>query len=228
MRLPDWKRFSLRTMFVLMTLCCLVVGAWSVYVNPYRLQLQSLAEVDRLQGSSAKGPAEGPAWHRWLVTTFLGQDAFMHVTQVDLTSRQVDDDAFQTLGGLTHLEKLKLDYTQITDDGTAVLRSMPTLQYLSLRYTKVSDRTAAHLAALPALRSVILTGTKITDAAVDDLTKHGDFKELYIRWTAISNDGAERLRAALPNCAVYHHALITPLAEANENPYSPVRSEHRP
>jgi hypothetical protein len=33
-------------------------------------------------------------------------------------------------------------------------------------------------------------------------------KELYIRWTRISNDGATRLRIALPNCAIYFHALV--------------------
>jgi hypothetical protein len=213
MRLPDWKRFSLRTMFVLMTLCCLLVGTWSVYVNPYRLQLQSLAAVDRLQGNSAKTGAEGPAWHRWLVTTFLGEDAFMHVTQVDLANRKVDDNDLRSLSGLTHLEKLSLDYTQISDDGAAALRSMPDLKDLSLRYTTFSDRGAAHLAALPALRSVILTGTKMTDAAVDDLAKHAAMKELFIRWTRITNAGADRLRAALPNCAIYFHALDNPVAE---------------
>src|SRR4051812_10842629 len=92
---PKWKSFSLRTLFVLMTICCLVVGAWSVYVNPYRRQLQSLAVVNALQGVTAKTGAEGSAWHRWLVTNFLGDEAFMRVTFVDLNGRQVDDAALQ-------------------------------------------------------------------------------------------------------------------------------------
>ena len=208
MQLPDWKRFSLRTLFVLMTLVCLVVGTWSVYVNPYRHQLKSLAAVDRLQGNSAKTRAEGPAWHRWLVTTFLGDDAFVYVTQVDLANRKVADNDLRSLSGLTHLEKLTLDYTQITDDGAATLRSMPALKDLSMRYTGVSDRSAEYLATLPALTNLYLTGTKLSDAAIDNLAKHNAMKELYIRWTKISNDGATRLAAALPNCAVYHHALI--------------------
>lgn len=206
-RLPNWKRFSLRTLFVLMTLCCLVVGAWSVYVNPYRLQLQSLAAVNRLQGNSAKTGADGPGWHRWLVTTFLGEDAFIYVTHVDLAGRKVDDAALRSLAGLNHLEMLSLDYTQITDAGLATIRSMPKLKDLSLRYTNVADRGAAYLAAAPGLRTVHLTGTKITDAAVNDLAKSSALAEVYIRWTTISNEGAARLVAALPHCAVYHHAL---------------------
>lgn len=209
-RFAGWKRFSLRTLFVLMTLCCLLAGTWSLYVNPYRLQLQSLAEVNRLQGNSAKTRAEASGWQRWLVTTFLGNDAFVYVTEVDLAGRKVDDAALRSLAGLKHLQKLSLDYTQITDDGAVVLRSMPELQNLSLRYTNVSDRSAEHLAALPNLRTAYLTGTKMTDAAVDNLARHSAMSELYIRWTQISNAGADRLAAALPHCAVYHHALMKP------------------
>ena len=223
-----WKRFSLRTLFVLMTFCCLLVGTWSVYVNPYRLQSQSLAVVNRLQGNSAKTNADGPAWLRWMVTSFLGKNAFMHVTEVDLAGRKVDDKELRSLSGLTHLEKLTLDYTQITDDGTVALRSMPALQHLSMRYTNISDRSASRLAALPNVRRVILTGTTMTDAAVDDLAKHAAMTEFYIRWTKITNDGADRLRAALPTCAIYFHALENPLKEAAEIPDSPVRNERRP
>ncbi len=208
-RFISWRRYSLRTMFVLMTLCCLLVGGWSVYVNPYRLQMQSLAAVNRLQGNSAKTPAEGPTWHRWLVTTFLGNDAFMHVTQVDLAYKQVDDNALRSLSGLIHLERLTLDNTQITDASAGVLRSMPALQFVSMRYTNISDRAAAQLAVLPNLHSAILTGTKITDAAIDDLARQSALKELFIRWTQITNDGAEHLRTTLPNCAIYFHALTS-------------------
>ena len=59
-RFIDWKRFSLRSLFVLMTLLCLVFGTWAAYVNPYRLQANSLAVVNRLQGNAAQSPAEGP------------------------------------------------------------------------------------------------------------------------------------------------------------------------
>ena len=165
-RFKHLRRFSLRTLFVLMTICCLLAGAWSVYVNPFRLEQQSLATVNRLQGNSAKTGAEGPAWQRWLVTTFLGEDAYVHVIQVDLSGSQVDDKDLPSLSGLTHLEKLNLDNTQITDDGTAVLRAMRPLKELSLRYTNVSDRTASHMAALPALQTATLTG------AQDDRRRH--------------------------------------------------------
>jgi hypothetical protein len=204
----NWKRFSLRTLFVLMTICCVLFGTWAAYVNPYRLQMQSLAAVSRLQGNSAKSPAEGPGWHRWLVTTLLGGEAFVRVTEVDLAHKSVDDDALRSLGGLIYLEKLSLDYTPITDAGLATLRSMQSLQHVSLRYTGISDRSAEHLATLPKLRTAYLTGTKITDVGADYLAKNQGMAELYVRWTQITDEGADRLAAALPECKVHHHALV--------------------
>jgi hypothetical protein len=209
-RLIDWKRFSLRSLFVLMTLCCLVFGLWAAYVNPYRLQANSLVVVNRLQGNAATSPADGPGWQRWLVTAFLGNDAFVRVTEVDLANREVDDGALGALAGLVHLEKLALDYTRVSDAGVAALRSMRELKHLSLRYTNVSNRAAEQLAALRNLKTMILTGTELSDGAVDDLAKHDQLAELYIRWTQISDSGAERLAAALPKCAVHHHALTRP------------------
>ncbi|MCI0332503.1 MAG: hypothetical protein L0228_04695 [Planctomycetes bacterium] len=206
----NWKRFSLRTLFVLMTLCCMLFGTWAAYVNPYRLQQRSLAVVNNLQGNTGKAPAEGAGWQRWLVTTLLGDDAFQQVTEVDLNGKKIDDETLRSLAGLIYLRKLSLDYTAVTDDSIATLRSMPKLQSISLRYTNVSDRGAEQLATLPELRSAYLTGTKITDAAVPNLAKLGSLEELYIRWTGITNDGADSLATALPRCDVYHHALVTP------------------
>ena len=50
--LSKLKRFSLRSLFVLMTACCVFFGVWSVYVDPYRKESRSLAEILRVQGRS--------------------------------------------------------------------------------------------------------------------------------------------------------------------------------
>jgi hypothetical protein len=203
----NWRRFSLRTLFVLTTLVCLAAGMWSAIVNPYRVQLQSLAAVNRLHGTVVEETPDRPAWHRWLVTSFLGKDAYFHVTFVDLAGCQVDDSAARSLSGLGFLHKLNLDNTQITDEGAAVLRSMPLLQELSLRFTKVGDGAATCLASAPSLSIVYLTGTQTSDAAINTLAENRNLAQLYIRWTKITNAGATKLAAALPKCAVNYHAL---------------------
>lgn len=209
-----WKRYSLRSLFVLMTVSCLFLGAWSVYVNPYRLQARSLAEVNRLQGEVQFEPADGPAWHRWLVIKLLGDDAFVHVTKVNLAGRTIDDQALRSLTGLTHLKDLSLDHTKTTDDGLSAIRSMPELSTLSLRYTPVSDRSAGVLSALPKLSKLMLTGTKLSDETIPELAKSPSLSELYVRWTQITDDGAAKLADAMPDCKIFHHALATETVSA--------------
>ena len=190
-----------------MTLCCVAFGIWSVYVNPYRRQFESLAVVNRLNGQSTPESAEGPRWQRWLVTTLLGNDAFVRITEVDLANRPIDDNVLRSLTGLCFLKRLSLDYTPITDDGVASLWSLHTLSDLSLKYTNVSDRGAHYLSAISSLRHLALTGTKISDAGVDDLAKLKQMQSMFIRWTRISDNGAARLRHELTHCEIFHNAL---------------------
>jgi hypothetical protein len=209
-RLRFLRRYSLRTLFVLMTLCCLLFGAWAVYVNPYRLQQRSVAAVNRLQGTVKKAQADGSVWQAWLVTTLLGEDSYAHVVEVDLNNKNVSDKDLPELFDLIYLRKLALDRTAVTDEGVATLRSMPQLQHISLRYTQVSDNGVAHLGEMPNLQTTHLTGTKITDAGISALAGHPQMTDLYIRWTDVTSAGAERLASALPQCAIHHHALAVP------------------
>ena len=68
----SWTRFSLRGLFILVTVCCLLLGAWSVYVNPFRQQARSVAALEPLQAEVTTSSVDGPGWQRWLVTTMLG------------------------------------------------------------------------------------------------------------------------------------------------------------
>jgi hypothetical protein len=191
-----------------MTACCVLLSVWSVYVDPYRRQANSLAVVRELNGQFATAPAEGAVWQRWLVTTMLGPDSFIRVVRVDLTGLKVNDARLRSLTGLRHLTDLSLDYTAITDDGTATLTGMKQLSNVSLRYTDVTDRTAQHLQALPNLQRLVLTGTEVSDESVSHLAKHRWLAELFIRWTKITGAGADTLEVELPKCAIHHHALV--------------------
>ena len=214
LRFPNWKRFSLRSLFVLMTLCCFAFGVWGAYVSPYRLQMQSLVALNRLEGSSKPVADEGPGWQRWLVTKLLGDEAFVRIEAVDLSNRKVTAKDLRSLSGLCFLKTLFLDYTKVTDDSLGTLRSMPGLRNLSLRYTNISDPGVKHISALSNLRNVTLTGSKISDGAIDDLARLKQLNTLFIRWTRITSAGAERLQKELPNCEIYHHSLFDNVATA--------------
>jgi hypothetical protein len=202
-----WKSLSLKTLFILMTVFCLGVGAWSVYVNPYRLQAQSLAAVRRLQGATVQSAVIESPWQRWLVITFLGSDAYAHVTSVDLSKRQVSDDDLKLLTGLSHLEALNLDYTDVTDAAMPTLRAMPKLKDVSIRFTKVGDEGCRIIAAAPNLQVAHFTGTKITDNSLPELSKSQGLRQLYIRWTRVSTGAAQKLSGALPGCEIFHQPL---------------------
>ena len=189
-----------------MTLCCVALGVWSIAVDPYRQQAKSLGVVKRLQGHYELVPVQGQAWQRWLVTTMVGPNSFTEVRSVALDGRNVDGENLAALAGLIHLQELNLDRTDIKDQDCSTLRAMRNLRTLSLRFTGVSDRAAEHLALLPELTTLYLTSTEVSDEAVDALAKLQSLDELYIRWTRVSEEGASELRAAMPNCEVYHYA----------------------
>jgi Leucine Rich repeat len=202
-----WSRFSLRGLFIVMTVCCVLLTLWSVYVNPFRRQAESMAALRPVSKSYSVKDFGGPAWHRWLVTKLLGEDSYAIVDDVSLRGLEIDDELMRKLGGLTLLRTLSLEQTQVTDAGLATLDSMRGLRSLSLSYSQITDRGIARLQSLPQLDRLALTGTRITDAAVPDLAKLPAVKILFLRWTDMTDDGAERLRALLPECSVYHEAL---------------------
>lgn len=210
MGLAGWlnqKRFSLRTLILAMTAACLLLGAWAMYVDPFRRQAQSLEVVHHLRGDTQIVAAEGSAWQRWLVTTALGEEQFVQVTGVDLSGRDVDDRSLAAMADLRFLQELNLDRTFVTDAGSSALQSFPELRVLSLRFTKLTDKSAEQIGSLQSLGYLYLTSTRFTDAAVPHLEKLDGLDELYVRWTSISDAGAERLRRALPHCDVFNHSL---------------------
>lgn len=204
-RLANKKSYSLRTLILAMTVVCLLLGAWSIFVNPFRQQANSLALVYRLKGDATVVPSSGPAWQGLLVETMLGDDTFVDVTVVDLSGRAVDDEALAGLRGLKSLTRLNLDRTFITDAGTEAIASFPRLLELSLRFNRLGDPTVQHLAHLNRLHTLYLTSTGVTDESIPHLAKLRGPVDLYIRWTQISAAGADRLRRLLPHDSNVFH-----------------------
>jgi hypothetical protein len=206
-KLRSWKRFSIRTMLLLVSLIAAALGASVYMIDDFRQQARSLAVVHRLNGRAEFIPAQGPAWKRWLVTTMLGDDAFAEVAIVNLRGQKVDDKTLEQLSGLGHLRELDLDGTLITDAGTHVLKSFPKLRSLSLRFTDISDESTETIAGLESLIWLYLTHTKVSDASIENLSKLKHLDELYVRWTKITDAGSDQLTKSLPGCGVFYHHL---------------------
>lgn len=201
------SRFSLRSLLLAMTACCLALGAWSIYVQPYRDQAAALSELSKLGATTESAAAQGPAWHRWLVETMVGPTAYMRVVRVDLRTRPLAAAEVQLLSGLSHLEELYLDRSELDAAGAAIVGGLQNLRTLSLTYTGLDDDEFARMNALPSLETLYLTGNPLSEQTATKIRTMPKLTTLYVRWTALSSDEAISLAQDMPQCRVVHHAL---------------------
>jgi hypothetical protein len=206
------SRYSLRSLLVLMTLCCVAMWIWTLYVQPFRVQAASIKRVNELGGASVSVEAQGSEWHQWLVETMVGPKQFVEVQGVDLRDRPVKVSDVSALSGLRHLRWLHLDRAEVSDANVSVLSNMAELEQLSLTYTQISDEGLTQVGRLAKLKILYLTGVPVSDKSIGLLAQLPSLQTLYIRWTNISADGVEQLRKALPNCAVHHHEIQRAIA----------------
>ena len=200
-------RFSMRTLFIIVTLLCVLLVPLSVMI--YQARQQRLA-VEWVLASGG--------------TTQLNESGELYY--VGFTDAQVTDAGLEHLKGLTSLNKLRLKGAQVTDAGLKHLKGMTSLWYLDLRNTQITDAGLEHLNGLTSLNTLWLADTKITDAELDHLKGQSSLKVLGLEDTQITDAGLEHLKgltnlnvlslqgtqvtdaglseikAALPNCIV--------------------------
>ncbi len=202
-------RFGIRTLLILTAICSLLMGFWVRTIKPYADQAASIEWVKAHQGEIILEAAEGPDWHRWLVQTALGKDAFSEAVIVRFDGHELPVDTASRLAALPYLRELKLDYCRFGDAEMRGLAHMDYLVTLSLRYTAVTDEGLAHVASLPLLKTLRLTGgANVTDVGIVQLAGCPSLRELYVRWTGVTPQGAEKLIAQLPECRVYTDTLV--------------------
>ncbi|QDT72126.1 leucine-rich repeat domain-containing protein [Lacipirellula limnantheis] len=201
-------RFSIRSFLVFTALCCLALGAWSLYVQPYRDQAASLSRLADLGGTTTSVGAAGPAWQRRLVEAFVGPQSFVEVRTADFRGRKITAEDIRSLSGLIYLQALRIDRAELNDENIAAIAQMSNLKELSMTYTKIGDDGLREVTRLPKLEKLRLTGVPVTDDGVTLLASMPSVNELFIRWTKITDEGAERLRTSLPNCKVHHHEAL--------------------
>ncbi|MCC7419390.1 MAG: protein kinase [Planctomycetaceae bacterium] len=155
------------------------------------------------------------------------------LTYLNLSGTQLNDSAAAQLAG-NEIAELYLSGAPIGDASAPMLRAVSVGQ-LNLSRTKLTgtglkalkgcrakncwfDETAINDAGLkeflsgnPPLEVLSLARTFVTDAVVDDLSRAKSLKVLKLNETAISNDGAAKLRSALPGCQIEHSFRAPPL-----------------
>ena len=113
----------------------------------------------------------------------------LHITRVDLTSTNVDDDDVRSLYPLRMLSILQLSNTGLSDDFHRHVAGFRHLEVLQISKTAVSDETVRQIARLTQLRELDLRRTQITDHSLKYLVLMDNLLVLDLSDTAITDEG---------------------------------------
>ena len=215
-----WYQYSLRTLFVIMTLLCVLLGmVFKLIVIPAERQRAAVDKITQLGGSVIHSfIPDDESWIRKSLREILPRDYFDSVIVVmicrqselgesdleclealpllryiSLNGTSVAKSGLLHLKGLSQLKRLKLNDTSVTDADLRSLSGLVKLEWLELIYTKVTDAGLKHLSGLTSLVDLRLDATGVTDAGMDDLNKLAQLQILGLASTEISDAGLDRL-----------------------------------
>jgi Leucine-rich repeat (LRR) protein len=192
-----WYQYSLRSLFVLMTLVACACSWYAYEMNEAAKRRAAIEKIIEAGGKvlyyDASNPNSGepPAWYAWL-RKLHGDEHLGNAIAVGE-------------GPWTKLERLHLDRTQITDAGLVHLRGLTKLEVLNLsRSPSIDGSGLVHLKDLTNLKVLYLASTQITDAGIMHLKDLTNLEYLSLYDTQVTDEGVKKLQDALPNCKIDH------------------------
>jgi hypothetical protein len=210
-----WFQYSLRTLFVFITLFAIACSWLGVRLKQAREQRESLTAIRSIGAEVyyAHQPVEyqphysailinpkstsrpcGPLWLRKM----LGEDFFDRVVFVAFRQNGTKNASLAHLKNLTGIECVALSYTWVTDDGLIHLKGISSLRALFLDGVRITDAGLARIRGLSNLENLNLMETKITDDGLQYLLAMPNLRILDLESTRITDAGLERLKQ-LPN-----------------------------
>lgn len=206
-----WWQFSLRTLFVTLTLFGLLLGWFFAVPEKQRRLIMSL----QAQLGDIRFVDNGDTyfWEDWIPAAY-----FKRVETVALWSYQgdgkqngleligqlssvrkvyafggVEESQLAQLSKQSDLEVVHLNESSITSKGLKYLQSLPRLTKLFLNNTKVVDNDLAGFDAWPQLTVLDLGQTAVTDEGVKLLASLKQLTKLNLEFTEITDVGASHL-----------------------------------
>jgi hypothetical protein len=196
-----WLRFSLRTVFLLVTFYC----GWLAFLTlRAREQHRAVDRIEQLHGAVAYGfeiDAEGnwkrnaqplvPAWIRGR----MGEDYFRRVAIVNFhENADPTDDDLCIFSELSDVQQLSFsNCRRITDAGLSHLSGLGLLKILVLDGTSVRGTGLRYLLPLGQLEGLTFSSTPLSDEGLENLADMPNLKWLHLNDTNISDDGLRRL-----------------------------------
>ncbi len=219
--MAGYRRFSLRTLVIVMTAFTLWIGYASYRANRQREAVEALQtqdaqvryaheyEFDANHGPVRRGEVKnasppGPEWLRGVVGEhyFIRPLVLWHVKDpaplVELSSveeiygLQFDDREAPHLQRLSQLKVLMLNKMSTVSD-FGFLAELPELVHFSASHVAFDDEDAVHLESLPNLLWLQLRGTRITDEGVRRISACSQLEVLVLTDTEITDESVNPL-----------------------------------
>ena len=217
---PTRLRFSLRSLFVVMTAFAIVFAIVAAKVRK-SLDPAGIRETIERHGGTVDVDGIRRCAPNW-VQTLLGTEYDGNIVCVHFFDAEVSDDALLCLRRLPFLKTICVQDCSISDDtvshlrrldsardlyfintdigdtGVARLKGMESLDILGLARTKITDKSMEHVTHMPALRILDVRRTGVTDVGLRHLEKVRGLDVLLITDTKVTDDGIMRLKESLP------------------------------
>jgi hypothetical protein len=136
-----------------------------------------------------------------------GLGTLPRLRSLSLIEASISDDGLRLVCNWPQVETLCINGCGLlTDDGLAHLMHLKRLKRLMLvregGTLNVSAAGLLHLRRIPQLESLLLAGIPVGDDELESIAKLQRLKGVNLIRTGVTQTGAKRLRAALPNCRV--------------------------
>lgn len=224
-----WFQFSLRALFVVMTIFALWLGRT---VSRVRNQIAVVTEVQQVGGSvwfendqpkfkqfwqcSDRIPAnavEGPIWLRRLI----GDDYFRNIVQIDFKDTPPNNFCEKDLeriaprlGKLPMLETVRVESRRFSGTALASLAHSTSLKNLTVDGFPLTDEGMKHIGKLTNLETLNLTWTEVTDDGLAHITSLSNLRRLRLYSRNVTIRGIEII-ISLPHLEelVLHDCEVT-------------------
>jgi hypothetical protein len=197
-----WYQYSLRTLFVVVTLAAIGFGLIVVPAQRQKRAVQAIrdagGDVMHEDEPKEKRFLRAPEW----LQEFLGDDYFKRVMSVNLAKSRITDDGLENLEPLNELVNLNLTNTHISDAGLKHIRGLTKLVVLDLTNTQITDAGLEHLNGLTSLEYLSISKTQISDAGCDQLRGLTKLSCIRLWKSRITDGGRAKLAADLPKCEI--------------------------
>lgn len=135
-----------------------------------------------------------------------------------LQGSNITDTVIAPVKDVTSLVELNLANTKVTDAGLLAIKALPYLQRLHLELTGVTDAGLANLKGLTNLVYLNLYGTAVSDAGLEHLAGLRYLRNLYVWQSKVTEEGAAKLKKALPELSILTGWDLKSLEKKEEKP----------